>query len=152
MSLERAVELARASRATAEADFFEELRIPSVSTLPEHRDDIMRNCSWLADRFRSLGLETSITDVAPTGHPVLRADWRGAPAGATTLTIYGHYDVQPPDPLEQWESPPFEPTVRDGFVYGRGADDNKAQHLASIVAVEHWFADGGPPSRTWRSN
>src|SRR5262245_64895888 len=105
MSLERAVELARASRATAEADFFEELRIPSVSTLPEHRDDILRNCSWLADRFRSLGMKTSIEESAPAGHPVLRADWRSASDSAPTLTIYGHYDVQPPDPIEEWETP-----------------------------------------------
>ena len=145
MSLERAVELARASRATAEADFFEELRIPSVSTLPEHRDDIMRNCSWLADRFRSLGLETSIAEVVPTGHPVLRAEWRGAPAGAATLTIYGHYDVQPPDPLEEWQSPPFEPTVRDGMVYARGSSDNKGNHMAALKAAEYALAAGGPP-------
>jgi acetylornithine deacetylase/succinyl-diaminopimelate desuccinylase-like protein len=145
MSLEHALELARASRAKAEADFFEELRIPSVSTLPEHREDIMRNCSWLADRFRSLGLETSIADVVPMGHPVLRAEWRGAHAGATTLTIYGHYDVQPPDPLEEWQSPPFEPTVRDGMVYARGSSDNKGNHMAALKAAEYALAAGGPP-------
>src|SRR5207247_7332145 len=65
--------------------------------------------------------------------------------GAPTLTVYGHYDVQPADPLDEWQSPPFEPAVRDGFVYARGADDNKAQHLASVKAAEHWFACGGPP-------
>src|SRR5499427_911531 len=144
MSLERALDLARAGRGVAEADFFEELRIPSVSTLPSHRDDVRRNCEWLADRFRSLGLDASITDVVDGGHPVLRADWRGG-AGAPTLTLYGHYDVQPPDPLDEWESPPFEPTVRDGLVYARGSADNKGNHMAALKAAEHALAAGGPP-------
>jgi acetylornithine deacetylase/succinyl-diaminopimelate desuccinylase-like protein len=144
MSLERALDLARAGRAAAEADFFEELRIPSVSTLPEHRGDVRRNCEWLAERFRSLGLETSITDVVDGGHPVLRADWRGADGGPT-LTVYGHYDVQPPDPVDEWESPPFEPTVRDGLVYARGSADNKGNHMAALKAAEHALSAGGPP-------
>jgi acetylornithine deacetylase/succinyl-diaminopimelate desuccinylase-like protein len=144
MSLERALELARAGRGAAESEFFEELRIPSVSTLPEHRDDVRRNCEWLADRFRALGLDTSITDQVEGGHPVLRADWRGAD-GAPTLTIYGHYDVQPPDPLEEWRTPPFEPTVRDGVVYARGCSDNKGNHMAALRAAEYALAAGGPP-------
>ena len=145
MSLDRALEVARASHAAAEADFFEELTIASVSTLPEHRGDVRRNCSWLADRFRSVGFETSITDVDERGHPVLRADWRSSSAGAATLTIYGHYDVQPPDPLEEWQSPPFEPTVRDGMVYARGSSDNKGNHMAALKAAEYALAAGGPP-------
>ncbi|HKA13072.1 MAG TPA: M20/M25/M40 family metallo-hydrolase [Candidatus Dormibacteraeota bacterium] len=145
MSLEQALQLARASRPQAEADFFEELRIPSVSTLPEHREDILYNCSWLADRFRSLGMETSIEDVVPAGHPVLKADWRGASNSAPTLTIYGHYDVQPPDPIEEWQSPPFVPTVRDGMVYARGSSDNKGNHIAALKAAEYALTTGGPP-------
>jgi len=144
MSLERALDLARAGRGVAEADLFEELRIPSVSTLPSHRDEVRRNCDWLADRFRSLGLDVSITDVVDGGHPVLRADWRGA-GEAPTLTVYGHYDVQPPDPIDEWESPPFEPTVRDGLVYARGSADNKGNHMAALKAAEHALAAGGPP-------
>ena len=144
MSLERALGLARAGRGVAEVDFFEELRIPSVSTLPSHRADVRRNCEWLAGRLRSLGLETSITDVVDGGHPVLRADWRGA-GEAPTLTMYGHYDVQPPDPIVEWESPPFEPTVRDGLVYARGSADNKGNHMAALKAAEHALAAGGPP-------
>jgi acetylornithine deacetylase/succinyl-diaminopimelate desuccinylase-like protein len=144
MSLEPALDLARAGRTAAEADLFEELRIPSVSTLPEHRADVRRNCEWLAERFRSLGLEVAITDVVAEGHPVLQADWRGAD-GAPTLTIYGHYDVQPPDPLEEWLSPPFEPSVRDGFVYARGSSDNKGNHMAALKAAEYALAAGGPP-------
>jgi acetylornithine deacetylase/succinyl-diaminopimelate desuccinylase-like protein len=144
MSLERALELARAGRGAAESDLFEELRIPSVSTLPEHRADVRRNCEWLAERFRGLGLAVSITDVVEGGHPVLRADWRGAD-GAPTLTIYGHYDVQPPDPLSEWRTPPFEPRVEDGLVYARGCADNKGNHMAALKAAEYALAAGGPP-------
>jgi acetylornithine deacetylase/succinyl-diaminopimelate desuccinylase-like protein len=144
MSLENALVLARAGRGAAENDLFEELRIPSVSTLPDHRDDVRRNCEWLADRFRGLGLETSITDMPAGDHPVLRADWLGA-GGAPTLTIYGHYDVQPPDPVDLWTSPPFEPTIRDGLVYARGCADNKGNHMAALKAAEYALAAGGPP-------
>jgi acetylornithine deacetylase/succinyl-diaminopimelate desuccinylase-like protein len=144
MSLDRALELARAGRAAAEADFFEELSIPSVSTLPERRADVRRNCDWLAGRLRSLGFDVSVTDVVEGGHPVLQADWRGG-NGARTLTVYGHYDVQPPDPLDEWKTPPFEPSVRGGMVYARGASDNKGNHMAALKAAEHALAAGGSP-------
>ena len=144
MSLEQALASARANRDRDQAEFFEELRIPSVSTLPEHAADVRRNAEWLRTRFDRLGFKTSLTDVEGGRHPVLRADWDGRP-GATHATIYGHYDVQPPDPLDQWQSPPFEPTVRDGLVYARGSSDNKGNHFAALKAVEHWFAAGGPP-------
>jgi len=144
MSLDRALEEARAGRDAAEADLFEELRIPSVSTLPERRADVRRNCEWLDARFRALGFRTSITDVEAGGHPVLQADWTGA-GDAPSLTIYGHYDVQPPDPVDEWTTPPFEPTLRDGMVYARGASDNKGNHMAALKAAEHALAAGGPP-------
>jgi acetylornithine deacetylase/succinyl-diaminopimelate desuccinylase-like protein len=144
MAREQVLARARERRAEAEADLFELLSIPSVSALPEHSADCRLAAGWLADRLRGLGMEVEVTDVAEGGHPVVMAEWLGRP-GAPTLTFYGHYDVQPPDPLEEWDSPPFEPTVRDGFVYARGADDNKSQHLASIEAAGHWFATGGPP-------
>jgi acetylornithine deacetylase/succinyl-diaminopimelate desuccinylase-like protein len=142
--LEKALAAARAGRASAEADLFEELRIPSVSTLPEHRQDVRRNCEWLADRFRRLGFEVAISEGEPGGHPVLQADLVG-PGEAPSLTIYGHYDVQPPDPVELWESPPFQPTVRDGLVYARGSSDNKGNHMAALKAAEYAIAAGGPP-------
>src|SRR5262245_18080996 len=144
MSLENALDLARAGRGAAEADLFEELRIPSVSTLPDHVLHVRRNAVWLANRFRSLGFDASITDVEGGLHPVLRADWRGAD-GAPTLTIYGHTDVQPPDPVEEWQTPQFEPTLRDGLVYVRGAADNKGNHMAALKAAEHVLAAGRPP-------
>jgi acetylornithine deacetylase/succinyl-diaminopimelate desuccinylase-like protein len=142
--LDRVLERARRGRREAEADLYELISIPSVSTLPEHRDDCRRAAVWLADRLRGIGMDARLADVVEAGHPVVVGEWLGRP-GAPTLTVYGHYDVQPPDPLEEWLTPPFEPTVRDGFVYGRGADDNKGQHLASVVAAGHWFAHGGPP-------
>ena len=142
--LDQVLASARQKRAEAEANLFELISIPSVSALPQHAPDCRRAAVWLAQRLRSLGMDVELADVVDGGHPVVVAEWRGRP-GAPTLTVYGHYDVQPPDPLEEWETPPFEPTVRDGFVYGRGADDNKAQHMASVVAAGHWFGGGGPP-------
>jgi acetylornithine deacetylase/succinyl-diaminopimelate desuccinylase-like protein len=144
MSLERALDLARAGRGAAEQDLVEELRIPSVSTAPEHRADVRRNCDWLDERLRGLGFSTSVTDVTEGGHPVLQADWRRA-EGAPTLTVYGHYDVQPPEPLEEWRTPPFEPALVDGMVYARGSSDNKGNHLAALKAAEYALAAGGPP-------
>ena len=142
--LDRALGRARAARDADLADLVEELRIPSVSTLPERREDCLRNARWLRDRFHRLGMTTQIVDVVEGGLPVVIADWTGAP-GRPHLTIYGHYDVQPPDPLEEWENPPFEPRVHDGMVWARGAADNKGNHMATVKAVEHLFAAGGPP-------
>ncbi len=142
--LDQALDLARAGRRNAEADLFELIAIPSVSALPQHRDDCRRAAEWLVRRLRDIGMQVEAVDVLEGGHPVIVAEWLGRP-GAPMLTIYGHYDVQPPDPLDEWTTPPFEPTVRDGFVYARGADDNKGQHMAGVKAAEHWFGAGGPP-------
>ncbi len=143
MSLDRALELARFGRSQAEAELFELLAIPSVSALPEHHDDCRRAASWLGERLTRFGMEARLQELEG-GLPVVEAEWTARPV-APMLTIYGHYDVQPPDPLEEWETPPFEPTVRDGLVYGRGADDNKGQHMAGVKAAEYWIAAGGPP-------
>jgi acetylornithine deacetylase/succinyl-diaminopimelate desuccinylase-like protein len=142
--LESALESARAGRARAEAELCELLSIPSVSAMSEHQDDCRRAAVWLKDQLRGIGMRTELVDVHAGGLPVLVAEWLERP-GAPTLTIYGHYDVQPSDPVEEWRTPPFEPSVRDGFVYARGADDNKGQHLASVKAAEHWLVAGGPP-------
>ena len=135
---------ATAARQADLDDLLEELRIPSVSTLPERREDCLRNARWLRDRFERLGMKTEIVDVMEGGLPVVVADWNGRP-GHPHLTIYGHYDVQPPDPLDEWNAPPFEPTIREGVLYARGAADNKGNHMATVKAVEHLFAAGGPP-------
>jgi acetylornithine deacetylase/succinyl-diaminopimelate desuccinylase-like protein len=110
------------------------LRIPSVSTLPEHQGDVVRAAQFVAERLKRAGLEN--VQVIPTAHhPLVYADWLHAP-GKPTVLCYGHYDVQPPDPLELWQSPPFEPTVRDGNIYARGACDDKGQMYMHVKAVE----------------
>ena len=115
-------------------ELLELLRIPSVSTLPEHKGDIARAAQFVADALGRAGLEN--VQVIPTGkHPLVYADWLHAP-GKPTVLCYVHYDVQPPDPLELWKSPPFEPTVRDGNIYARGACDDKGQMYTHIKAAE----------------
>lgn len=118
------------------------LRIPSVSTLPEHKDDIRRAAEWLRDHLLSIGMARA--EVMPTGgHPFVYAEWLEAGDDAPTVLIYGHYDVQPPDPLDEWVSPPFEPVERDGNLYARGATDDKGQAFANIKAVASLLAAEG---------
>ena len=115
-------------------ELFEFLRIPSVSARSEHRQDTVRAAEWLAARMRDVGLTTEI--VPTDGHPIVIGEWRKAGDGAPTVLIYGHYDVQPAEPLELWESPPFEPTVRRGRIYARGAVDDKGQLYLHVKALE----------------
>ncbi|MCL4840921.1 MAG: dipeptidase [Bryobacteraceae bacterium] len=117
------------------------LRIPSISTLPEHKDDVARAAQFTADSLKQAGLEN--VEIIPTGgHPLVYADWLHAP-GAPTVLCYGHYDVQPPDPLELWKTPPFEPTLRDGNIYARGSADDKGQMYMHVKAVETLMAVHG---------
>ena len=110
------------------------LRIPSVSSLPEHADDVRQAAVWVENRMRSAGIEA--VRILPTGgHPVVYGEWLHAPEKPTVL-IYGHFDTQPVDPLEAWETPPFEPTMKDGRVYARGASDDKGNMLIPILAAE----------------
>jgi acetylornithine deacetylase/succinyl-diaminopimelate desuccinylase-like protein len=114
------------------------LAIPSISALPEHAGDVKRCASWCADHMRSIGLQNvRLMDPPgnPPGNPIVYGDWLGAP-DAPTILFYGHYDVQPVDPLDLWESPPFEATVRDGELYARGAADDKGQVFMHFKAVE----------------
>jgi len=142
--LDAALDRARASRQADLADLIEELRIPSISTLPERREDCLRCASWLDERFRRLGMKSQVVVAVEGRLPIVIAEWEGRP-GKLWLTVYGHYDVQPVDPIDEWTSPPFEPVMRDGHLYARGAADNKGNHLAAVKAVEHLFAAGGPP-------
>jgi acetylornithine deacetylase/succinyl-diaminopimelate desuccinylase-like protein len=123
--------------------FVEELktlvRFASVSTQPEHSRDVEACADWLARHFHSLGLQTQRHRTK--GHPIITARTATLP-GQPTVLIYGHYDVQPPDPLELWKTPPFEPTVRGGQLFGRGASDNKGQFFAHVKAVEAFFKTG----------
>lgn len=122
-------------------ELFDFLRIPSVSARSEHRGDMQRAAEWLAENMRAAGLEATIE--ATAGHPIVVGEWRGAGADAPTVLIYGHYDVQPPEPVELWTTPPFEPTIRDGRIYARGSVDDKGQLFLHIKALEAHLAVTG---------
>jgi acetylornithine deacetylase/succinyl-diaminopimelate desuccinylase-like protein len=110
------------------------LRIPSISTLPEHNGDTHRAAEYAAGKLRSAGME-NVEIIETERHPLVYADWLHAP-GKPTVLCYGHFDVQPPDPLELWETPPFEPSERNGNLYARGSADDKGQMYSHIKAVE----------------
>ncbi len=137
-----ASEYARAHRAEFLDGLKELLRIPSVSTLPDHAPDVRRAAGSLADQLRALGMEHVELVEMGNGHPLVLADWLHAP-GAPTVLCYGHYDVQPPDPLDEWISPPFEPSERNGNLYARGAVDDKGQIYMHLKALESLFAAHG---------
>ena len=123
------------ARIRKELDEF--LRIPSVSARSEHNADTKRAAEWLKSSLDRIGVPTTIH---PTpGHPVVVGEWRKAP-GAPTVIIYGHYDVQPAEPLDLWDSPPFEPTVRDGKIFARGSVDDKGQLFLHLKALEAHLA------------
>ena len=117
------------------------LRIPSVSTLPEHAGDCHFAAEVLAADLSKIGME-NVRLIETAGHPLVYADWLHA-AGKPTALMYGHYDVQPPDPLDEWLSPPFEPTERNGNLYARGAVDDKGQVIAQMKALESLLAADG---------
>ena len=120
------------------------LRIPSVSAQPEHRDDMRRCADHIAADLRALGM-TGVEVVSTAGHPVVYGEWLGAP-GKPTALLYGHYDVQPPDPLDLWTTRPFEPVVRNGNLYARGAVDDKGQVYMHLKAIEaHMKVNGRLP-------
>ena len=117
------------------------LRIPSISTLPEHKEDCQRAAETLAAELRRIGME-NVRLVETVVHPLVYAEWLHAP-GKPTVLFYGHYDVQPADPLEEWVSPPFEPEVRNGNLYARGSADDKGQVWAQVKALESLMAANG---------
>jgi len=115
-------------------ELLEFLRIPSISSLPEHKEDVRHAAEWLANRMKRAGIES--VRVLPTGgHPVVYGEWLHASEGPTIL-IYGHFDVQPVDPLDLWNNPPFEPVIREGRIYGRGATDDKGNLFVPIIVAE----------------
>jgi acetylornithine deacetylase/succinyl-diaminopimelate desuccinylase-like protein len=116
-----------------ESDLFEWLRIPSIGTDPAYDPETRKAGNWLADKFRALGLKTEVIET--WRHPLIYAQSAPVP-GAPVVLVYGHYDVQPPDPLELWHTPPFEPTIRDGKVFARGATDDKGQMITHLFGVE----------------
>ncbi len=125
-------------------EIFEFIRIPSVSAKSDHDDDTRRAAEWLEARMLDAGLEAEVIETL--GHPIVLGEWRGAGEDAPTVLVYGHYDVQPPEPLELWDSPPFEPEFREGRLYGRGSADDKGQLYLHVKAAEaHLKAGGGLP-------
>ena len=130
---------------TAQQDSFEQelselLRIPSVSADSRHKQDIAKAADWVAGQLEALGLKTE--KISTPGHPIVYAESPPVP-GKPVALVYGHYDVQPPDPLDEWISPPFEPTIRNGNIYARGATDDKGQMLTHIKSVQAWIKTVG---------
>src|ERR1051325_8508626 len=119
----------------------EYLAIPSISALPQHAADVHRAAEWTAESLRSAGLQ-NVRLIETPGNPVVYGDWLNAP-GKPTILFYGHYDVQPVDPLNLWTTPPFEAEVRDGEIYARGSADDKGQVFMHIKAVEAHMKKAG---------
>src|SRR5579864_7387996 len=134
------VEFADTHRKRFESELSDLLRIPSISTLPDHRDDTRRAAHWIAEYLRSMDLPVELIETV--GYPLIYAEWLGAP-GQPTLLGYGHYDVQPVDPVDLWTSPPFLPAVRGGRLFARGAADDKGQILTLIAAIRAYLQTGG---------
>ncbi len=125
-------------------EYKEFLRIPSVSTDEAHRSDIRQAAAWVADQLRQIGMERVEIYSTPR-HPIVYGEWLRAGDARPTVLIYGHYDVQPVDPLEEWQSPPFEPTIRGENIYARGASDMKGQVMLTLKALEALAQSGGLP-------
>jgi acetylornithine deacetylase/succinyl-diaminopimelate desuccinylase-like protein len=117
------------------------LAIPSVSSQIEHRADIRRAAEWVADQMRTIGMQ-NVQVMETSGHPVIYSEWLGAP-GKPTVLLYGHYDVQPEDPVDLWTSPPYEATIRDGNLYARGSSDDKGQVFIHLKSVEAYMKNNG---------
>src|ERR1041384_1410528 len=121
-------------------DYYSFLRFASVSTDDQYKDKVNACADWLVKKLQTIGLETKLVPTA--GHPVVWAH-NQQQSGRRTVMIYGHYDVQPPDPLDLWESPPFEPVLKNGYVFARGATDNKGQILSHILGVQEAMEKDG---------
>jgi succinyl-diaminopimelate desuccinylase len=127
-------------RVRFEADLFEWLRIPSIGTDPAYDQHTRAAGTWLAEKFRALGFKTEVIETCR--HPLIYAESSPVP-GLPVALVYGHYDVQPPDPLDLWQTPPFEPSVRDGKVFARGATDDKGQMITHLFGVEALLQTAG---------
>jgi acetylornithine deacetylase/succinyl-diaminopimelate desuccinylase-like protein len=145
MELDAVIESHREAYLT---DLFEFLRIPSISTQSAYRPEVERAAHWVAQRLRTIGFPT-VELIATELYPLVYAEWNPHP-GRPTVLLYGHYDVQPPEPLELWTSPPFEPTIRNGHLYARGAADDKGQFHIHLAALDALVRLGGRPPVNFR--
>jgi acetylornithine deacetylase/succinyl-diaminopimelate desuccinylase-like protein len=141
MGVDQASAWAHAESARFVGELADFVRFPSVGAQAEHKPDMRRCAAWLAEHLDGIGLENAAV-VRTGGHPLVYADWLHD-ALAPTLLVYGHYDVQPAEPFEQWHTPPFQPEVREGRLYGRGASDDKGQMFVHIKAMEAWLRTTG---------
>ena len=139
----KAIQYARNNRERYLAELKELLAIPSISTHSQNKPDIQRAAEWLTKQLTGMGFE-NIAILPTAGHPVVYGEWLQVP-GKPTVLVYGHYDVQPVDPLIEWTSPPFEPTVRGENIFARGASDNKGQIFAALKALEALLKNEGLP-------
>jgi len=133
-SLDAALEYARSQRDANLEELKSLIAVPSISTLPENKADVLKTAEWFATQLRALGM-TRVDIIPGRIHPLVYAERVAAP-GQPTVLVYGHYDVQPVDPIDEWNSPPFEPTIKGDYLYARGASDMKAQIFAQLKAVE----------------
>jgi len=138
MAIDKVLEILTARHDVILRELIEFASIPSVSTDPAHAADVLRAAEFVASRLTSAG-PLSVRTIPTAGNPVVYAEWLGAP-GKLTVLVYGHYDVQPPEPLEKWQSPPFTPTERDGRIYARGISDDKGPMLIPIKVARAFFA------------
>lgn len=141
--IDGAVACARENKERHLDEFRELVRIPSISTLSEHKQDVLKACDWLVSQLKSVGM-ARVEVVETPGHPIIFAEGPRV-EGAPTVLVYGHYDVQPVDPLNEWESGPFDADIRGDYMFGRGASDMKGQIFAQIKSVEAWAKSGGVP-------
>jgi len=139
--LEKVVSYINSHRDNYVEELKEFLKIPSISTLAENKPDMIKAADFVAGKLRSAGMQ-NVKIIETKGHPLIYADWLNAP-GKPTVLIYGHYDVQPVDPINLWNSPPFEPTIKDGKIYARGATDDKGQIYMHIKTVEAFMKTEG---------
>jgi acetylornithine deacetylase/succinyl-diaminopimelate desuccinylase-like protein len=138
--IEKVVNRLEKGKEQAVRELVEVLRIPSVSADPARKGDIRKAAEWLAAKLNASGVKAELNETE--GNPIVYGERLGV-KGAPTILIYGHYDVQPPDPLDEWESPPFEPVVKDGKVFARGSSDDKGQLLTHVNAIRAWLEEAG---------
>ncbi len=142
--LEETLDYLHSHHSQAVQDLIEFLRIPTISTEPDHTKDMRTGANWLRERLIRAGFQDARVEETPGGHPVTRASYHSpSKSRRKTVVVYGHYDVQPVDPLDAWKQPPFEPAIVDDVLYGRGAADDKGQLFLQLVAAEAWLQATG---------
>lgn len=137
-----ALSFAAQQQETSLQELIEFLSIPSISTQPERNDDVRQAAQWLVRAMQDAGLENARSLDTP-GHPLVYADWLHAGEEAPTVLVYGHYDVQPPEPVDQWRTPPFSPSIEEGYLYARGVSDDKGQVYIHVKAVQAYLQASG---------